>query len=94
MMDTCVRCIVSGRVQGVFFRDSTRRKANELGIRGWVRNRRDGAVEVLACGDAASVDTLQRWLATGPPDAAVTGITCIETTCDQALSGFVIRPTE
>lgn len=70
-MTVCVRCLVSGRVQGVFFRASTRRKAEELHINGWVRNLGDGRVEVFACGDESSVKSLQDWLWTGPPHAEV-----------------------
>lgn len=62
--------IIHGRVQGVFFRDSTRRKALELGVRGWVRNRPGGTVEVMAAGEEAAVDALERWIREGGPPAA------------------------
>lgn len=59
---SCLRCTVSGRVQGVFYRASTRHAALDLGVVGWVRNLADGSVEVLACGDAAAVEKLREWL--------------------------------
>jgi acylphosphatase len=66
-----VQIIVQGRVQGVFYRDSTRRKARELGLVGTVRNMPDGSVEVVAEGPAAALETLVRWCRSGPPAAEV-----------------------
>lgn len=66
------RCRVSGRVQGVFYRASTRAKAQALGVTGYARNLPDGSVEVLACGDPAAVEALCEWLWQGPPAAQVT----------------------
>lgn len=66
------RFVVTGRVQGVWFRQSTRQRAADLGLDGWVRNRMDGAVEGLACGaDPAALDQLREWLTHGPPKARV-----------------------
>lgn len=62
-------------MQGVWFRDSTRREAEMLGIAGYAKNLPDGSVEVLAVGTAESLDTLRRWLAKGPPLAKVTELT-------------------
>ena len=73
----CVRCIVSGRVQGVWFRETTRQKANRLGITGSAVNRRDGTVEVIACGDEAAVDALQVWLWEGSPMSRVENVACV-----------------
>lgn len=75
-MTVCRRCVVSGHVQGVFFRASTRSKARELGLSGWARNRSDGTVEVLACGDAGAVQRLCDWLWQGPDTARVDRVTC------------------
>lgn len=63
--------LISGRVQGVFFRESTRRQAEPLGLSGHARNLPDGRVEVVACGPAAAVDELERWLQRGPTAARV-----------------------
>ncbi len=68
------RCLVSGRVQGVFYRASTRDKARELGVRGHARNLPDGRVEVLAVGRLEGVHALVSWLWTGPPAARVTAV--------------------
>jgi acylphosphatase len=72
----CRRCIVSGRVQGVFFRASTRSRARALGVTGYARNLADGRVEVLACGEAQAVESLCAWLAEGPPAARVSSVEC------------------
>lgn len=69
--DICRRCLVSGRVQGVFYRASTQAEAKRLGVRGWARNLPDGGVEVLACGSTESVLALCEWLRKGPPMASV-----------------------
>lgn len=68
------RCFVAGRVQGVFFRASTREKALELGCRGHARNLPDGRVEVLIVGVPTAVDALITWLWQGPPAAHVTSV--------------------
>lgn len=65
---------VSGRVQGVWFRDSTRREAERLGITGHAINLRSGDVEVLACGSKEALDTLSDWLHQGPPLAQVSRV--------------------
>ena len=66
-----VRLIIEGRVQGVWFRDSTRSEALALGISGWVRNRRDGSVEAIAEGPEDQVKKLVSWCHQGPPRAKV-----------------------
>jgi len=81
----CARFIVSGRVQGVFFRASTRTEALRLGLNGYARNVADGSVEVLASGDAAALDELQRWLHVGPPAARVASVQRVES--DESVSG-------
>lgn len=68
------RALVSGRVQGVFFRDSTRRRAQELRLAGWVRNLPDGRVEAYAVGTRAACEVLLEFLRTGPPRASVTRV--------------------
>lgn len=70
----CARFIVRGRVQGVFFRASTRDEALRLGVTGHARNLDDGCVEVLACGSDVALAALEQWLQRGPPLARVTAV--------------------
>lgn len=84
----CRRFVVSGRVQGVWFRASTRDQAQRLGIAGHARNLPDGRVEVVACGSEAALDALAAWLWRGPELARVEDVTS-ETLPEQAPSGFV-----
>ncbi len=65
------RVVAHGRVQGVWFREGARRQAERLGVAGWVRNRRDGAVEAELEGPTEPVELLVRWFEHGPPDARV-----------------------
>jgi len=74
MGNTRVRLIIEGRVQGVWFRDSTRREANTLGVFGWVRNRPDSTVEVLAEGPEDQVRKMVSWCHQGPPYARVSKV--------------------
>ncbi len=66
--------LVSGKVQGVFFRASTCSRARQLGLSGYARNLQDGRVEVLASGDDAALETLAAWLKQGPPAARVDAV--------------------
>jgi len=66
--------VVSGRVQGVWFRGATQEEARGLGVVGWVRNRRDGTVEVEAEGERGAVEALVAWAGHGPPGARVTHV--------------------
>jgi len=75
-MKTTVKCWVSGKVQGVWYRQSTVEMARSLDMTGWVRNLSDGRVELVACGDAAKVKRLKEWLWRGPTHAEVTGLIC------------------
>jgi len=65
---------VSGRVQGVFYRSNTRRRALGLGLTGWVRNIPDGRVEAVVEGEEEQIEKLIDWCRRGPPSAAVTGL--------------------
>ena len=83
------RFLVSGKVQGVFFRASTREQALQLGLSGSARNLGDARVEVIASGDGKAVDALARWLRQGPPSAHVTEV--VRDSCDEGVDeGFVI----
>lgn len=68
------RVVIKGRVQGVWYRNWTVDNATELGLKGWVRNRRDGSVEALFSGSPDAVQEMEQRCRRGPPDAAVTGI--------------------
>jgi acylphosphatase len=85
----CVRCFIAGRVQGVFYRASTRHEAQKLDIKGFARNLSDGRVEVVACGDPSALEELKGWLSRGPANAQVTGVSC-EVVEPQNFSDFTI----
>ncbi len=74
----CKKCLVAGRVQGVFYRATVARRAQELAIRGYARNLADGRVEVLACGDKEAVETFVTWLWTGSSASKVTSVDVTE----------------
>jgi acylphosphatase len=82
------RFLVRGKVQGVFFRASTRDRALQLGLRGYARNLSDGRVEVLAEGDARALDALERWLHVGPPRAKVEAVERGDAEFREAGEGF------
>jgi acylphosphatase len=77
MTTICYQGCVSGRVQGVFFRTETQRKAEQLGLDGWVRNVDDGSVEVLICGSEADIREMLEWLRQGPPLAVVAEVSLL-----------------
>ncbi|HEX5468975.1 MAG TPA: acylphosphatase [Gaiellaceae bacterium] len=84
------RVVVYGRVQGVFFRDSLRRRAEAEGIAGWARNTTEGTVEAVFEGEPASVERLIAFAREGPPDARVEDVRIFEEEAE-SLSGFSIR---
>ena len=85
---SCVRCLVSGRVQGVFFRAATRNKAVELGLQGRARNLPDGRVEVIACGSEDRLSRLREWLWEGPTHARVSDVVCETIDVAETFSDF------
>jgi len=85
-----VRAIVSGRVQGVWYRAHTRDRAAELGVVGFVRNLPDGTVEIVAQGDDAKVEALMSWARLGPPLAEVTEVRSREMAEDEEYSSFEV----
>lgn len=90
MTDECYRFIVTGRVQGVYFRQSTAEKSRNLGLSGWVKNLPDGRVEGMAQGPSVALAALKTWLHQGPPAARVDDLQWIR--CElQAESGFEVR---
>ena len=87
-----VRFIVGGKVQGVWFRASTRDVAFKLGVRGHARNLPGGEVEVLAVGDADAIEQLAAWLQHGPPMARVDTVERFDTgIADAAVQGFEVQ---
>jgi acylphosphatase len=74
----CRKCLVAGRVQGVFYRGTAAQRARELGVRGYARNLPDGRVEVLACGETDVVQTFIEWLWTGSSASKVMAVEVAE----------------
>lgn len=93
MTVTAKRLRVRGRVQGVFYRGWTVERARALGLDGWVRNRRDGSVEILVSGPSDAVDALIEQCREGPPVALVSEID-VEEEVEPVPKGFQQRPTE
>lgn len=91
MTQSCIRCWVSGRVQGVWYRGSTQDRAEALGIIGYARNLPDGRVEVLACGPDDALQQLRSWLWQGPPLAQVVEVECEAVEPHPELLGFATR---
>jgi len=83
-------CWVSGLVQGVSYRAATRRRADDLGLAGWVRNLPDGRVEAVFEGRPEELSTMTAWLARGPPAAQVEKVEVREEP-EEGLAGFLIR---
>ena len=86
-----VRVVVSGRVQGVWFRESTRQRALELGVTGWVRNLADGRVEALFEGNASSVRAAIEFVREGPPLARVRDVQIHERPAGETSDRFRVR---
>lgn len=78
-MDKTIHFFVSGRVQGVFFRQRAKEQADRFGLQGWVRNRPDGRVEGIAQGPGPALESLREWLQRGPPMARVLALEWEET---------------
>lgn len=96
MVQLTRRLTIHGHVQGVGFRWSLNAEARALGLRGWVRNRRDGSVEALICGTPQTVEALTAWAYRGPPSARVERVLCSDEPDAEnleAAAGFEQRPT-
>ena len=87
-----IKIIVSGRVQGVSYRMYTRQKARQLGVKGYVRNLRNGDVEIVAAGEDEAIDKLIKWSKSGSPSAVVSNVK-VETITDKVeeFTDFAIR---
>ncbi|WP_107669013.1 acylphosphatase [Cyanothece sp. BG0011] len=88
----CVHVFISGTVQGVGYRYSTVQEAQKLGIKGWVRNRRDGRVEAIFEGTEPLIEQMVQWCHQGPRSAKVTDVT-LETVELQLYKGFEVKET-
>ena len=84
---------IEGRVQGVGYRANTRRMANQLGLKGWVRNLRDGRVEIIAEGDEEMIDRLIQWCYRGPTSAYVSKVTIEKGEPTGEFNGFKVKST-
>ena len=84
-----MRCVVAGRVQGVYYRAATADEAARLALDGWVKNLADGRVEVVAAGEPAAISSLVRWLWQGPPAARVAAVH-IEEWTSSVPHGFAV----
>ena len=84
------RVVISGRVQGVFFRDSVRRRAESASVSGWVRNTPEGTVEAVFEGDPSSVDEMIELCRRGPSRADVAAVEVVDEE-PEGLSGFEVR---
>jgi acylphosphatase len=91
MAEKTIHAVIEGRVQGVYFRDCTRREAEKLGLCGWVRNLPNGAVEALIIGENDSVDQMVTWLHRGSPKAIVSRVITTERAGTEEFSEFAIR---
>jgi len=92
MSQTVLRLEIRGRVQGVGYRWSMVEEARRLGVRGWVRNRRDGSVEATVCGPRQALNQLIAWANDGPGPASVASVDVFD--ADGEFDSFDPRPTE
>ncbi len=92
MTDTMKHLHIHGHVQGVGYRWSMMREAERLGVRGWVRNRRDGSVEAMVAGTDQEVEAMVAWAKRGPPGATVARVD-VSVGGEGAFEGFELLPT-
>ena len=90
-MKTNVHVVISGRVQGVWFRATTKQKAEQLGITGWVRNTPDGCVEAIIEGEEQQVKKMIEWCHEGPPLATVDKVEIKNQSPTNGFDGFSIK---
>jgi len=86
-----IHVFISGRVQGVFFREYTKKKAKELGVKGWVKNLKDGRVEAVFEGEDKAVEEIVKWCWEGSPYARVENVETTEEDYSDEFGNFEIR---
>lgn len=91
MQNTRKHFLISGRVQGVLFRQSARTKAEELGLKGWAKNLLDGKVEIVVEGPKNAIEEFAEWVRQGPPLAKVEHVEAEEEEYTGEFEGFLIR---
>ena len=89
-MIVAARFRIAGKVQGVWFRASTREQALRLGLRGYAKNLADGSVEVFAAGESGAIESLEQWLRVGPPNARVDAVMRSDAAADSAGEDFAV----
>jgi acylphosphatase len=92
-MKKCAHIIIHGLVQGVYFRAYTQKKAIELNIKGWVRNRREGCVEIIAQGDEENLREFIDWCHIGSPHSQVQEVNVRWSECKEAFNNFEVKQT-
>ncbi|MCK5636915.1 MAG: acylphosphatase [Thermoplasmatales archaeon] len=90
-MKSNVHVLISGRVQGVWFRTSTKQKAEQLGLTGWIRNTSDGSVEAIFEGDEKGIQDMLEWCHRGPPLARVSNVEVKNQESTNGFDGFSIK---
>ena len=90
-MNICEKCLVHGRVQGVFYRSATQQEAQRNNVNGYAKNLDNGSVEVLLCGHPDAVGHMKAWLWQGPPAAHVSDVTCHLVDESESSEGFETR---
>ena len=86
-----IHLIIQGKVQGVFFRATAKDIAISLGLTGWVKNTREGDVEIMASGEAESLEKFTQWCRQGPSQAKVTNVIFGQLNEEEIFQGFSIR---
>ncbi len=91
MSEKSIHAIIEGKVQGVFFREYTRREALKTGVTGWVRNKADGSVEAMVCGSVEKVAHMQKWFEQGSPHSTVLHVRITEISPSEIFPDFQVR---
>lgn len=85
------KLIITGKVQGVFFRDNTRKNAIKIGLNGYVKNLPNGTVEIVAQGEKAQIEELRKWCNHGSPNSKVEKVSAYNINNSQSFKNFIIK---